>query len=96
MFNNNIDRKYKWVAIASIKDTIKSEGLVMLFKVLNDPSNYIRWTFRKATQEESIVLKFNELNLKYYSNNIKWDSTKIQFLPTIDDMIRFTPPKVED
>jgi hypothetical protein len=92
----NLDSNDRRVAIASIKDTIKSEGLTTLFKFLNDTSNKIKWRFRKATQEESIVLKFKELNWKYYSDNIKWDSTKIRFPPTIDEMLKFTTPKVED
>lgn len=88
----NLDINDRRVSIASIKDTIKSEALTKLFKVFNDTSNNIKWTFRKATQEESIVLKFKELNWKYYSTDIKWDSTKIRFQPTVDDMIKFTPP----
>ncbi|MBS1669152.1 MAG: hypothetical protein JST58_17385 [Bacteroidetes bacterium] len=92
----NLDSNDRRVSIASIKDTIKSEGLIKLFKIFNDTSNKIRWTFRKATQEESIVLKYKELNWKYYSDNIKWDSSKIRFPPTIDKMLKYTPPKVED
>jgi hypothetical protein len=91
----NLDSNYRRVAIASIKDTIKSEGLTKLFKEFNDRSNKIKWIFRKATQEEDIVLKYKELNRQYYPNDIKWDSTKTQFIPTVDDMIKFTPPKAE-
>ena len=90
-----LDSNDRRVSIASITDTIKSEGLTKLFKIVNDTSNKIRWTFRKATQEESIVLKFKERDWEYYSDNIKWDSAKIRFPPTIDEMLKFTPPKVE-
>jgi hypothetical protein len=91
----NLGSNERWVAIASIRDTIKSEGLTKLLKVFRDPSNNIKWTFRKATEEERIVLKFKERKWRYYSSDIKWDSTKILFPPPIDDMIKFTPPKVE-
>ena len=92
----NLDSNDRRVAIASLKDTIKSEALTKLFNLFNEPQNKINWTFRKATQEESIVLKFKELNWKYYSENIKWDSTKTRLPPTIDEMQKFSPPKVED
>ncbi|RXK60737.1 hypothetical protein ESA94_09750 [Lacibacter luteus] len=91
-----LDSNDRRVAIASIKDTVTSVGLSKIFKVFKDSTNKINWTFRKATQEESIVLKFKQLNWKYYSDDIKWDSTKTRFPPTIDDMIKFTLPKVKD
>jgi len=84
------------VAIASIKDTVKSEGLTNLFKIFKNTPNNIKWIFRKATQEETVVLKYKERNRKYYPEDVSWDSTKTHFLPAIEDRIKFTPPKVED
>ena len=50
----------------------------------------------KATQEEVVVLENKQQNLEYYSDNIKWDSTKIRFAPNLVSDIKFTAPKVED
>ena len=83
----SLDINQRRVAIASIKDTIQSIGLSKILAVCNDNSNEIRWLFRKTTQEENIVLKFKKLNWKYYAENIKWDSTKIQFPLAIDNFL---------
>ena len=88
----NLNSSQRRVAIASIIDTIKSEGLAKLFNTFYDTSNHIKWTFRTATQEESIVLKFKKLNWEYYSDNVKWDSTKTRF----QSIIKFTPPRFND
>jgi hypothetical protein len=84
------------VAIASIKDTIQSIGLSKILAVCNDNSNEIRWLFRKATEEENIVLKYKKHNWRYYPEDIKWDSTKIRFESKYDSTISFTSPKTED
>ena len=91
-----LDSNDRRVAIASIKDTVTSVGLTKLFKVLNDTTNKIKWTFRKATQEEAIVLAFKQQNREYYSDAIKWDSSKIRFVPKMKSDIKFTTPKVEN
>jgi len=90
-----LDRVDRRVAIASLKDTIKSEGLSRILKVFWDSSYKVRWAFRKATQEERIVLSFKRLNRKYSSEDIKWDSAKIYFPLKVDTEIKFTPPKVK-
>jgi hypothetical protein len=91
-----IDSNDRRVAIASIKDTVTSAGLTKIFKVLNDTANKVNWTFRKATQEEAIVLAYKQQNREYYSDDIKWDSSKIRFAPGMKSDIKFTTPKVEN
>jgi hypothetical protein len=92
----SLDSNDRRVAIASLKDTIQSVGLSKILAACNDNSNKIRWTFRKTTQEENVVLKFKKLNKRYNSDDIKWDSTKIWFPLKIDSSIKLTPPKVKD
>jgi hypothetical protein len=89
---NSDDRR---LAIASVKDTIQSIGLSKIFAMCNEDSNKIKWTFRKATQEENIVLNFKKLNRRYYPEDIKWDSTKIWLPLKIDSTIKFKPPKMK-
>lgn len=91
----HLDSKDRRVSIASFKDTIRSEGLTNIFDIFNDRSNAVNWIFRKATQEEMIVLKYKQLNRKYDPDNIEWDKSKTLFLPDFDEMIKFTPPEVE-
>ena len=91
-----LDSNDRRIAIASLKDTINSVGLAKIFNVFKDTTNKIKWTFRKATQEEAIVLAYKEHNREYYSDNIKWDSSKIRFARNIKSDIKFTRPKVED
>jgi hypothetical protein len=89
----NADR---WFAIASVADTITSYGLAKIFFVFKDKTNYIKWTFRRTTDEENVVLSFKKSKEKYYhSDEIKWDSSKTLFLPNSKSIIKFTPPKVE-
>ncbi len=92
----NLDSNNRRVAIASLKDTVESDGLSKLFKLVNSKSNNIKWLFRKATQEERVVMKFKELNRSYYPSEIEWDSTKIRFPAKIEETIKFTIPKTED
>ena len=89
----SLDSNERRVAIASVKDTIQSIGLSKILAACNESSNKIGWTFRKATQEENIVLKFKKLNWKYYPEEIKWDSTKILFPLKIDSTIELKSPK---
>jgi hypothetical protein len=92
----SLDSDNRRVAVDSVKDTIQSIGLSKILVVCNDNSNKIRWTFRKTTQEENVVLKFKKLNMRYNSEDIKWDSTKIWFPLKIDSTIKFTPPRIKN
>lgn len=92
----SLDGNDRRVAIASVKDTIQSVGLSKILAVCNDNSNKIKWTFRKTTQEENVVLKFKKLNRKYYFEDIKWDSTKIWFPLKIDSSAKFTSTKTNE
>ena len=82
------DTLKRYVAIASLKDTITSLGLSKIIALCNEKSNHIRWKFRMATLEELVVLNYKKRQDEYYPDKIKWDSTKIQmktsFLPSND------------
>ena len=56
--------------------------------------NYIKLTLREATLEEAIVMNYKILNWEYYSEDVKWDSTKISFPLKIDNMLKFTTRKI--
>lgn len=90
------DSSDRYVIIASTADTIKSAGLSKVISIFKNKLNKIRWKFRKVTQEETIVLDYKKRQANYYPDGIKWDSTKTLFLPKLDNVIKFTPPKVED
>lgn len=77
---NSVEINEKACAIASVKDTIASEGLAKILSVFKKKNNSIKWQFRKTTHEENIVLKFKKSKEKYYDpKEIKWDSTNIVF-----------------
>ena len=78
---DNSDRQF---AIASVADTITSNGLTKIFLIFKDKTNDISWIFRRTTQEENIVLNFKKSKEMYYrADEYKWDSTKTLFLPKI-------------
>jgi hypothetical protein len=89
-----LDKSNRQFAIGSTADTITSIGLAKIFEIFMDTSNHVTWTFRRTTQEENIVLKFKKNKKDYYSDQVKWDSTKTLFPPKLEN-IKFTPPKVE-
>jgi hypothetical protein len=90
-----VEPKFRRVAIASLKDTVRSDGLVKVFKVLRDTSIHVHWEFWDVTQEERVVLDYKKRNEYYDANYIKWDSSEISLLPKINIM-KFTPPKWEE
>lgn len=92
----NIDSSNRSVSLGSTQDTVKSFGLTKIIKLFKEKSNHVRWRFRKVTQEEAIVLDYKKRQAPYYSNSIKWDSTKTQFPLSIDNIIKVTPPKIAD
>jgi len=76
--------------IASQSDTLKSKIYFDLIKSL-DLSLKDRdfYRIRKTTQEEDTVLKYKKNNKSFYSEDIKWDKTKIKF----PEKIKFTKRK---
>ena len=75
-----LDSSDRQFAIASVADTITSSGLAKIFSVFKDKANHIVWTFRRITEEETVVLSFKKSKEKYYHfDEIKWDSTKTLF-----------------
>ena len=91
----NLESPYRLVAIASLRDTVQSVGLSKIMSTFKDTTNHIKWLFRKATQEETIVLNYKQSGREYYSDDVQWDSTKIHF-PNLETNIKFTPPKVQE
>lgn len=88
---DSLDRR---VSIASLRDTFQSVALSKIVLIFRDSTNRIKWLFRKATQEETIVLNYKQSNGEYYPDDIKWDLTRIR-LP-LESKIKFTVPKVLD
>ncbi len=64
----------KILIVASQNDTIKN---ISFFDFIN--KNKLRtYLIRRTTQEEDTVLKYKKTNQSYYSDEIKWDKTKIK------------------
>ena len=91
-----VDSSDRLVSIALIKDTTKSDQLAKILIALENTSNHARWLLRKATQEESVVLDHKQKQAYYDSEAIIWDSSKIGFMPTSEEMMKFTRPKVDE
>lgn len=70
------DNRTEFFTIASEKDTLESDIIVILAKKYE---SYDRWPtiFRKTTQEEMQVLLHHKDGKKYIPENISWDSTRI-------------------
>lgn len=77
--------------IASESDTLKSK---IFFDLRKSLSHFIRdrdfCVIRRTTQEEDTVLKYKRSNGSYYSEDIKWDKTKIKF----PEQIKFVKPPI--
>ncbi len=93
IFNHDAD--YRVVAIGLLKDTVTSEGLYSLTRLLTDTANKARWFLRPATQEETIVLDYKKRQARFYPEDIHWDSSKTRF-PSKIEITNFTPPKLEE
>ncbi len=91
----NVDSSYRLVAIASLRDTFQSSGVSKIMLTFKDTTNHIKWLFRKATQEEAVVLNYKQSGREYYSDDVHWVSTKIHFL-NLETNIKFMAPKVEE
>ena len=88
-----VNPRVRRVSIASLKDTVRSDGLVKVLKVLNDTANHATWVFREASQEEKVVLDYKNRDAYYDADDIKWDSTKTRFRPIAISGI-YVPPKI--
>ncbi|MFL9831303.1 hypothetical protein ABS764_10640 [Flavobacterium sp. ST-87] len=76
--NENILSKEKGrqiLIIASQNDTIKNTAFLDFLKHNKIPTYLIR----RTTQEEDTVLHYKKTEKYYYSDEIKWDKTKINF-----------------
>lgn len=68
------EKRRQILIIVSQNDTIKNKYFLEFLK-----RGLIRtYHIRKTTQEEDTVLKYKKNNDFYYSNEIKWDKTKIK------------------
>ncbi|HZK62650.1 MAG TPA: hypothetical protein VFC34_00815 [Puia sp.] len=92
IMNNNLPDSRAVIAIT--KDTLYSPILYEIRDIFK--ANNIRWLFRKTTEEESFVLDYKIRKIKYDYKCIKWDSSKIRFLPPISTMQKFKPPKINN
>ncbi|WP_291285862.1 hypothetical protein [Flavobacterium sp.] len=71
----NKDKNRRILIVASQNDTIKNTSF---FDFINKNQLHA-YTIRRTTQEEDTVLKYKKNNTSYYSDDIKWDKTKITF-----------------
>lgn len=83
----NQDSSYRIVTVGLLKDTIISDALADLRDVIQAESNKAKWYLREATLEERVVLAYKMQQKDYNPENVKWDSTKINYPTT---MIRFS------
>jgi hypothetical protein len=83
----NVYESARWAVIASLKDTVESHGITKILASFKNKSNAIKWVFRKATQEEKVVLEYKQLNKNYNPDLIAWDRTKI-ILPAKENKAR--------
>jgi hypothetical protein len=75
----NVEEVLKDVRVVGVTDTIKSKSLDPLLKLLNDASHHIRFSVRRITYEESVVLDYKKRQEFYSLERVKWDSTKVLF-----------------
>ncbi|KAF2507880.1 hypothetical protein EYY60_18200 [Flavobacterium zhairuonense] len=68
------EKSRQLLIIGSQSDTIKNPYFLNFLKSNIIPIYYIR----RTTQEEDTVLKYKKNNDSYFSNEIKWDKTKIK------------------
>jgi hypothetical protein len=76
ILNNKIGRRM--ISIASVQDTIKSNGLKILLHTI-DSTRHWGYNIRLVTPEEKIVLSYKQRQDHYDPNYISWDSTKTLF-----------------
>lgn len=79
-------KKRQILIIASQKDTIRNTTLLNYLKITKIPT----YTIRRTTQEEDTVLHYKQNNAIYYSNEIKWDYTKMK------PQVSFPPMKIKN
>lgn len=66
--------KRRILIIASQNDTIKDKAFLKFYYNLKVPIYFIR----RTTQEEDTVLQYKKTDKHYFSDEIKWDKTKIK------------------
>ena len=76
--------------ISIVKDTIESKALFTIASIFSD--NHVPWSYRKTTQEENVVLRFKKMQTSYDYSTVHWDSTKIHFFPSTEELLKFKPP----
>lgn len=86
-----LDKGYKYVSIACLVDTVKSNSLKKLIDICTDTAHKITYSIRRETQEEKIVLDHKKRQLYYDPNSVLWDSSRIRFMPK---MIK--SPEIDD
>jgi hypothetical protein len=89
----NQDRPRRLSTISIVKDSIQSKALFTIADIFI--KNHVPWLYRKTTQEEDVVLRFKKMQTYYDYTSVHWDSTKIHFFPSTEELLKFTPPVVE-
>jgi hypothetical protein len=78
------EKRRQILIIASQTDTIKDQKISSFLYHIKVPTYIIR----RTTQEEDTVLSYKKKNAFYYSDEIKWDKSKIRF----PDQVKFAKP----
>jgi hypothetical protein len=84
--SNNIlypKKDYKYVSIACLVDTVKSNALKKLIDIFKDRTHKTTYSIRRITQEERIVLDYKKRQIHYDPDSIAWDSSRIRFTPKL-------------
>ncbi len=84
---------FHFASISSQTDTIRNKAFVVLtnfFKKIK-----YRYSIRKCTEEEEFVSIAKNENKAYEPYKIKWKVGFDQEIPSLEEIIKFLPPKVE-
>jgi hypothetical protein len=76
-----LNQDYKFISIASPVDTVKKASFKSLIEIFSDTTFHVRYSIRKTTQEENVVLDHKVREVYYDADSQRWDSTRISFPP---------------
>ena len=71
----NKEKRRRILIMASQTDTIKDQKFLSFLHNTKVPT----YVIRRTTQEEDTVLSYKKKNAFYYSDEIKWDKSRIKF-----------------
>jgi hypothetical protein len=60
---------------------VKKASFKSLIEIFSDTTFHVRYSIRKTTQEENVVLDHKVREVYYDADSQRWDSTRISFPP---------------